>query len=371
MNKTFYSEFYSESWHFQEWFKLNGIKCENIKKWMEQSVVKALDTATTESAVFFLKPQTMLRLLEELAKEGNAKIFLKNKTLICGGGWWDSRQPYQNDLLYFLELYYNDFAKVSKTYKDIGYKIIFLADGIPSSRLKALDIFDFVEFHFEFLFYANPYLYELLKRNGNKDFLYLFMEKQHRSHRDIVYELLIERKLNNNSICLKNKRNNMKFADLINSYGNGIYELEHRWYDRFPSIDYYNQTNFEIVGETFGDIGNDSFFPTEKIIKPIIMKHPFVVAGSRQYLKHLREMGFKTFDGVISEEYDLIDNYHERMERVVETVNEICTKGSERFYEHTRDICEHNYNHLSNLQGQQKNILWRNMKSLMEKINEN
>jgi hypothetical protein len=59
------------------------------------------------------------------------------------------------------------------------------------------------------------------------------------------------------------------------------------------------------------------------------------------------------------------------MKRVVETVNSICTKGSERFYEQTRDICEHNYNHLSNLQGQQKNILWRNMKSLMEKINEN
>jgi hypothetical protein len=372
MNRTFYSEFYSESWHFQEWFKLHGIQCRNIKKWLEQSVVKALDTASTEHSVFFLKPQTILRLSEELATNNNAKDFLKNKTLICGGGWFDSKQPYQNDLLYFFEYRYEQFSNLADVYKAIDYKIIFLTDGIPSSRLKALEIFDFVEFHFEFLFYANTYLYELLKRNSYKDFIYLIMEKGQRSHRDIVYEMLLEQGLHNKSICIKNKRNNrLKFADLINSYSNGIYELEHTWYDRFPSIDYYNQTNFEIVGETFGEMGNDAFFPTEKIVKPITMKHPFVVAGSKHYLKHLKQLGFKTFDSVISEEYDLIDDCNERMKRVVETANGICTMGSGRFYEQTRDICEHNYNHLSNLQGQQKNIIWRNMKLLMEKINEN
>lgn len=339
---------------------------------MEQSVVKVLDTISTQHSVFFLKPQSILRLSEELATNNNARDFLKNKTLICGGGWWDSKQPYQNDLLYFFEYRYEQLSKLANVYKAIDYKIIFLTDGIPSSRLKALDVFDFVEFHFEFLFYANTYLYELLKRRSYKDFVYLIMEKGQRSHRDIVYEMLLEQGLHNKSICIKNKRNNrVKFVDLINSYSNGIYELEHTWYDRFPSIEYYNQTNFEIVGETFGEIGNDAFFPTEKIVKPIIMKHPFVVAGSKHYLKHLREMGFKTFDSIISEEYDLIDDCNERMKRVVETVNSICTKGSERFYEQTRDICEHNYNHLSNLQGQQKNIIWRNMKLLMEKINEN
>ena len=35
---------------------------------------------------------------------------------------------------------------------------------------------------------------------------------------------------------------------------------------------------------------------------------PFIVLGSKHFLKNLRSIGFKTFHPVIDESYDLLDN---------------------------------------------------------------
>ena len=45
---------------------------------------------------------------------------------------------------------------------------------------------------------------------------------------------------------------------------------------------------------------------TEKIFKPIVSKQPFMLLGAPGNLEYLRSYGFKTFDGIIDESYDLI-----------------------------------------------------------------
>lgn len=365
MNKIFYSEFYAESWHFQEWCKLHGVDCKNIK--VQDSVIESINKRHQGPAVYFLKPKTIFRLASEIQKIDAVK-FLLDKQLVCGSGWHDTHKPYQNDILYFFESNFDQWKKLSTVFTN---KILLLADGIPSTRLMDLGVFEFMNFHMEFLYYANTYLETILVRKPSKDFLYLIMDKGQRSHRDLLYFLLKDDKEFDNSVCERNTRNNRQvFKDLVDSYGKALYELDHNWYDRFPSIKFYSDTNFEIVGETFGELGNDAFFPTEKIVKPITMKHPFVVAGSKGYLRNLRTLGFKTFADHIDESYDLIHDWQDRTKAVVEVVRSIIRKGSLKFYNETKSIREHNYNVLCDMQGRQKNILWNNMKKVMEKINE-
>ena len=53
------------------------------------------------------------------------------------------------------------------------------------------------------------------------------------------------------------------------------------------------ETNFE-----------KDIFPTEKLINPIIVLQPFILFGAPGYLKYVKELGFKTFNGFIDESYD-------------------------------------------------------------------
>ena len=144
--------------------------------------------------------------------------------------------------------------------------------------------------------------------------------------------------------------------------------MEYAWYDRWPSVELYQRTNFEIVGETFGEMGNDAFFPTEKIVKPLVMCHPFVVAGSYKFLYNLKSFGFKTFDSVIDESYDDEIDMTKRMHKVADCVQSILSMGSDKFYSQTREICEHNYYTLIGLQGMWKTNLWKQFSTIMKDL---
>lgn len=48
----------------------------------------------------------------------------------------------------------------------------------------------------------------------------------------------------------------------------------------------------------------NSFYPTEKFVRAVLCKKPFIVMAPRFYLRYLRQIGFKTFNDFWSEEYD-------------------------------------------------------------------
>ena len=62
----------------------------------------------------------------------------------------------------------------------------------------------------------------------------------------------------------------------------------------------YMQSYLHIVAET--RVEPSMLFLTEKIFKPIANYQPFIVVGSQHTLRHLRSIGYKTFD--INEGYD-------------------------------------------------------------------
>jgi hypothetical protein len=107
-----------------------------------------------------------------------------------------------------------------------------------------------------------------------------------------------------------------------------------------------------VVTETIFDYPHT--FRTEKIYKPILMAHPFVVAANQGYLKDLRNAGFKTFDTLIDESYDQIDCSQARIERIIDTVRGISLSGAADFWEASRDICKYNQQHLVEYNRQQR-----------------
>jgi hypothetical protein len=87
------------------------------------------------------------------------------------------------------------------------------------------------------------------------------------------------------------------------------------------SISDYTGTEIEIVLETLFD--DTRLHLTEKSLRPIACGQPFIIAATHGSLQYLRDYGFRTFDTVWDESYDLITDPATRLEAVVKTMKTI------------------------------------------------
>lgn len=83
----------------------------------------------------------------------------------------------------------------------------------------------------------------------------------------------------------------------------------------------YESTDIEVVLETLFD--DQRLHLTEKTLRPIALGQPFILAGPAGSLDYLRSYGFKTFDQVWSEGYDLITDPAERLMAITNLMHEI------------------------------------------------
>jgi hypothetical protein len=107
---------------------------------------------------------------------------------------------------------------------------------------------------------------------------------------------------------------------------------------------FYTKFFIDIVAETF--TSGRSFFPTEKTVRPMLMKKPFIIMGSKCFLIHLRQMGFKTFHDFWNEDYDGFDppqKFHEIC-KLIDTLSKLSTKELNKMYISMTEILDNNYN---------------------------
>ena len=111
---------------------------------------------------------------------------------------------------------------------------------------------------------------------------------------------------------------------------------------------FFDHSYFSLVTETVfykSDINNESIFFSEKIWKPIILNHPFILVARPKSLKKLKEYGYKTFSPHIDERYDDIEDDDERLEFIVEEVKRLCSLDPLQlllWQKEIKDIVEHN-----------------------------
>jgi len=104
----------------------------------------------------------------------------------------------------------------------------------------------------------------------------------------------------------------------------------------------YEQTAYSIICET--SINNNFSFFTEKIAKPILAGRLFIVISGVNYLRNLRSLGFKTFDGIIDESYDTVEDDHKRWDMALEEIYKLTKQDQVQVLQQCQDIVEHNYN---------------------------
>lgn len=122
---------------------------------------------------------------------------------------------------------------------------------------------------------------------------------------------------------------------------------------------YFESSYFSLVTETFFFSGTfdgihtdeNSVFFSEKIFKPIICKHPFILVSRPHSLTYLKKMGYKTFHPYIDETYDEIENDEQRLIAIVNEVERLSKQTDNEWIEwltNIQDIVEHNYNIIMN-----------------------
>lgn len=85
-------------------------------------------------------------------------------------------------------------------------------------------------------------------------------------------------------------------------------------WDRYTDPDWYNDTYFSLVAETNTDSVPYRYpvqpwpFMTEKTMKPLSYRHPYMIYGQSGTLAHLRAIGFESFENLFNESYDQIGN---------------------------------------------------------------
>jgi hypothetical protein len=113
----------------------------------------------------------------------------------------------------------------------------------------------------------------------------------------------------------------------------------------------YNQTLYSLVCET--SYHNDFSFFTEKIVKPILSYRLFVIISGQYYLKNLRSLGFKTFNCVIDESYDEIEDDQQRWSQALSQAVWLCSQDFNMIIKKITPILLHNYDMISRLENTQ------------------
>jgi len=121
----------------------------------------------------------------------------------------------------------------------------------------------------------------------------------------------------------------------------------------------FSETYFSIVNETYfyptsynfeGEMTTDAVFLSEKIFKPIIMKHPFIVAGRPGLLRYLKELGYQTMHPFINEDYDLEEDDDKRLLMILQEISRLCELTDEQWINIYKDLAprlDHNFEMLA------------------------
>lgn len=110
---------------------------------------------------------------------------------------------------------------------------------------------------------------------------------------------------------------------------------------------------------------------TEKTFKPIALGMPFVIVGTKGSLEYLRSYGFKTFEGIWDESYDLAEDSVriERIASLLKSLDELPQEAKQDLFEQCKEVIEHNWNHFYN--GGFEAVLWTELNEMLNGIESN
>jgi hypothetical protein len=122
----------------------------------------------------------------------------------------------------------------------------------------------------------------------------------------------------------------------------------------------YSKTLYSLICETTFD-NRFSFF-TEKTAKPIIAQRLFIAISGQYFLRNLKTIGFKTFDSIINEDYDNIENNEERWTAALKQAVWLTTQNTDDIIKKLIPIALHNFEVIKKLES---NLLPRSLQEVL------
>jgi hypothetical protein len=217
--------------------------------------------------------------------------------------------------------------------------------------------------HYHILSASRTYFWQLMLNNYTKSwnaglnhtekpYDFFFLNKKPRHYRKYLYDLCINNgSLSNSLYTIWEKHRRIQLLDQ--------YELP-GYAKKYPDTGKdqqiyalpYEHTKISLVSETatnsprsINGAGSNPLkilFMTEKIWKPILCTHPFIVFGQENFLIELKKMGFKTFDSVWDESYDTETDGYARAEKIAQLALSLQGCDAKKLYEDTKEIRAHN-----------------------------
>lgn len=155
--------------------------------------------------------------------------------------------------------------------------------------------------------------------NNKFDKLYITMNKAPKFHRALVMDLLYKNDLFKDGYLIYRELSRYEFK---------YWKQEVLLLDQKDEKNLFNQeivpyqyTNalFQIVTESHENF----FFLTEKTAIPLFFEKPFIVAGSKDYHKNLKTLGFKLYEELFDYSFDEIEDLQDRYTSLIESLKKI------------------------------------------------
>lgn len=197
----------------------------------------------------------------------------------------------------------------------------------------------------------------------HKPYKFLFLNGRYRPHRKYLIDYFNSTGLLGSSIwtCLDHKMGAVRslspeyeYSDYCNNKvadAPGKFVKNHLFNDTWGEIylapEPYVDTYFSLVTETVFEYPYS--FRTEKIWKPIAIGHPWIAVANQGYYRDMRKLGFQTFDHVIDESFDTIENNQDRLMRIAQIVEDLCQQDLATFLNECYNVCKYNQQHLAEL----------------------
>lgn len=192
----------------------------------------------------------------------------------------------------------------------------------------------------------------------NKPYWFLCLNGRGRPHRYAIINLLEELGLLEHALWT-NLDGHLKPVKLLPYY----YEVDryqgvvaqtgyvkaqlfnNEWGEIYIKPEPYIDTYFSVVTETVYNYPWSLF--SEKISKPLAIGHPWIAAANFGFYRDLRNLGFQTFDSLIDESFDKVENNHDRMNHIVNSIKDLCSQDLAAFVQAAEPICTYNQQHLA------------------------
>lgn len=193
-------------------------------------------------------------------------------------------------------------------------------------------------------------------RTSNKPYKYLFLNGRYRPHRNYLLQCLQAENLLESALWTNLDSTAMPVQTLPPHYEHPRYQQNilsespnqfiknslfgGEWGEIYLYAEPYRDTYFSLVSETVFEYPYS--LRSEKTYKPMAMGHPFIIAANRGFYRDLRNLGFQTFDHLIDESWDLVDNDETRLKRIADTVRDLCSQDLDKFQVAAEPVTKYN-----------------------------